>query len=489
MAGAGAVPVALGFALFAPFFLDFYAVTNGVKKVETPSILGEWFTFWGIFLIVVTVAIAFEFVRSLRRGWQPDAWYGATLVLGIAGITGIFTSWSDRGDVTSFAVAVVWSTALVAMAAGATTPSRWLLAWLPPVVLLAGVGAALLPSRPAAGLALSVVAASALFALRFRRSPRRFYPWALIAVAFATIGATELVYVVDDLDGGDWFRMNTVFKFYLPAWILLGVGCGVLLARMWRGVPLAWLSARQPLGAVARPTEVSISRRTTKQQVLQTIALPVLTGTATAALALGLVYPVVATPVRLEQDMPTSPDWLTLDGYAWMRNGWILNGTGQTIEYGGDLAAIEWLSKNVDEPAVILEGAIGPYRGNGSRISSGTGFPTVIGWARHQEQQRYREDIAPRVADVHTLYNTTNLNLKLELLRRYQVRYVVVGDVERLWNTPDQPRPYASAAGLRAFDELVGSGLEVAFESGHTTVYEVLDFPRRAPAPGAIHDL
>jgi uncharacterized membrane protein len=283
--------------------------------------------------------------------------------------------------------------------------------------------------------------------------------------------------------------MNTVFKFYLPAWILAGVGCGVLLARMWRSMPLSWLTSREPLGAIARPTEVLMSRRTAKPHVLQSIALPVLTGTATAALTLGLVYPVVATPVRLEQDMPTSPDWLTLNGYAWMRDGWILNGTGEAIEYGGDLAAIEWLSENVDEPAVILEGAIGPYRGNGSRISSGTGLPTVIGWARHQEQQRYREDIAPRVTDVHTLYNTTNLELKLDLLRRYQVRYVVVGDVERLWNTPEQPRPYAGAAGLRAFDDLVGHGLELVFESGHTKLYEVTDFPQLPPAPGANHEL
>jgi hypothetical protein len=52
---------------------------------------------------------------------------------------------------------------------------------------------------------------------------------------------------------------------------------------------------------------------------------------------------------------------------------------------------------------------------------------------------------------------------------------VIVGDVERKSPaTPESLRPYASAAGLATFDEMVGTQLEVAFKSGSTTVYRFI---------------
>jgi uncharacterized membrane protein len=172
-----------------------------------------------------------------------------------------------------------------------------------------------------------------------------------------------------------------------------------------------------------------------------------------------------------------------------MQGGTILNGTGEPLDFTGDLAAIEWLNANVDGTPVILEASIGPYRGNGSRISSATGLPTVLGWDRHQRQQRYQPGIDQRMADVEAMYDEEDPQRKLEAMRRYRVRYVIVGDVERLWNWPEQPEHYASAAGLAAFDALVGSGLALVFESGHTRIYEVADFPRLPAADGAEHEL
>ena len=69
------------------------------------------------------------------------------------------------------------------------------------------------------------------------------------------------------------------------------------------------------------------------------------------------------------------------------------------------------------------------------------------------------------------------------------MRYVIVGDVERLWNTPDNPAYYASAAGLDAFESMLDQSLRLAFVSGSTRVYEVLDFPSIRPASDANHDL
>jgi hypothetical protein len=169
-----------------------------------------------------------------------------------------------------------------------------------------------------------------------------------------------------------------------------------------------------------------------------------------------------------------------------MDGGMILNGTNEPIQFSGDLAAIEWFNEHVDGTPVILEASIGPYRGNGSRISSATGLPTVLGWDRHQRQQRYEPGISQRMDDVRDIYNETDPARKLEMLRRYRVRYVVVGDVERYWNLPENPTHYASSEGLAAFDALLGDDLVLAFESGTTKVYEVLDFPRIPASPAAV---
>ena len=63
-------------------------------------------------------------------------------------------------------------------------------------------------------------------------------------------------------------------------------------------------------------------------------------------------------------------------------------------------------------------------------------------------------------------------DVKREILFRYDVRYVIVGDVER--NTLYGGEAYASSAGLTALEHMVGSTLEVAFQTGSTTVYRVI---------------
>ena len=71
-----------------------------------------------------------------------------------------------------------------------------------------------------------------------------------------------------------------------------------------------------------------------------------------------------------------------------------------------------------------------------------------MGWPWHQIQQRldYREEIPRRAADVAEIYNTTRLPRAEELLRRYDVAYVMVGELERI---------YYSKPGLRKFPQMV----------------------------------
>jgi uncharacterized membrane protein len=62
--------------------------------------------------------------------------------------------------------------------------------------------------------------------------------------------------------------------------------------------------------------------------------------------------------------------------------------------------------------------------------------------------------------------------VKLAILRQYNVQYVVVGDVERYSYVGNEQ--YATPEGIAAFDAMVGTSLEIAFQSGTTTIYRVL---------------
>ena len=145
------------------------------------------------------------------------------------------------------------------------------------------------------------------------------------------------------------------------------------------------------------------------------------------------------------------------------------------IAYAGDADAIAWFFANVSGSPVVAEASIGPYRCHGSRISAATGLPTIIGWERHQQQQRYPDTLPARVADVRTLYTSTDIDEKESILRRYNVEYVVVGDLERVYPLNDNDcTPTGSQAGIEAFDAMVGATLEVAHSSRGTTIYRVL---------------
>ncbi len=153
---------------------------------------------------------------------------------------------------------------------------------------------------------------------------------------------------------------------------------------------------------------------------------------------------------------------------------WAVPPTTQ-IAYAGDADAIAWFFANVSGSPVVAEASIGPYRCNGSRISAATGLPTIIGWERHEQQQRYPETLPARVADVRTLYTSPDIDEKASILRRYNVEYVVVGDLERVYPVANNEcTPSGSQAGIEAFDAMVGTTLEVAHASRGTTIYRVL---------------
>jgi YYY domain-containing protein len=57
------------------------------------------------------------------------------------------------------------------------------------------------------------------------RSPGVLFASVLLVGALTVAMGVELVYLADHLRGGEMFRMNTVFKFYIQVWVLIAAGC------------------------------------------------------------------------------------------------------------------------------------------------------------------------------------------------------------------------------------------------------------------------
>jgi uncharacterized membrane protein len=241
--------------------------------------------------------------------------------------------------------------------------------------------------------------------------------------------------------------MNTVFKFYLQAWVLLGVVSAYFLWRMDFGLVLL------------RRASLNLAKRTL--------------GVVWIVLLLGLllsssIYTVAGTQTRLRNRFEVLP--LTLNGLAYMADAQYTfdRGRGRGTEaLRWDYEAIQWFrgSSIVGSP-VVLEGQGALYRTLHDRISIYTGLPTVLGWDNHQSQQRgYGPVIGERIEDIRRIYSTTNRENALQLLDKYQVEYIYVGELER---------HYYPAQGLEKFERMLDTDLELVYANQAVQIYRVL---------------
>jgi uncharacterized membrane protein len=258
----------------------------------------------------------------------------------------------------------------------------------------------------------------------------------LIASALALTLVVEVV-VLD----GDIGRMNTVFKFYMQVWILLSIAGGAMLAWLWPLVTAEWGE--------------------TRQKVWQTVMV--------ALVLSAVLYPILAT--RAKWAIRENPEQArtTLNGLDFMR--YVTYGdSGQNVSLNYDYEAIQWMHRNIPGSPVVAEAHSGnPYRSIGNRISMYTGLPSIVGWDWHQRQQRATTPgwlVASRVNDVSLLYNTEDIRQAQELLDKYNVGYVYVGNLETVYYSP---------AGLYKFDQMAADGLlEEVYRNRGTSIYRVI---------------
>ena len=281
-------------------------------------------------------------------------------------------------------------------------------------------------------LALSGLAAWDAITSRERGQIYGVFPLVLTGLALGLIAGVDLVRVEDDIG-----RMNTLFKYYLEAWVLLALASAFFLWRMW-------------YDASFRPFPFDITRM-------------VWFGFVAILVLVSLIYPVLGTQARVADRFNSlSP---TLDGMAYMEEAvhWERD---QPLELKWDREAVQWLQDNVVGSPVVLEAHTEQYRWGG-RISKYTGLPTVLGWPWHQIQQRgpYGSEVHERARDIERIYASEDLALAHQLLAKYQVRYVVVGDLERI---------FYPGAGTGKFDIMAQLGTMVkVYDNGHTSIYQL----------------
>ena len=311
-------------------------------------------------------------------------------------------------------------------------------------VLLIAALVVLVGATSTVGFLLLLLGALALLAWRESTRPTERGSAYLFALALAA-GAASLSLVVDvvKLDiPGEVQRMNNVFKLYFQVWTLYALSAAYAL---W------WV-----LGGLRRSAPPASSRWPAfwRRAWLTGVAILV---------ASSLVYPLMATPVRVaDRFAPTPP---TNNGMEFMRNA-VYNDEHGPIELRWDYRAIQWLREHVQGSPVILEGNTPIYRW-GSRVSIYTGLPTILGWDWHQTQQRwgYPDGLHQRKADVTTLYSTSDIATTLALLHRYQVEYVYVGELERL---------YYPVSGIDKFHTMTNQGmLQAIYQNSQVTIYRV----------------
>jgi YYY domain-containing protein len=239
---------------------------------------------------------------------------------------------------------------------------------------------------------------------------------------------------------GDIGRMNTVFKFYLQVWTMFSISAAAALGWLWPALEdwsPGWRYAWQAVFAVL--------------------------------VAGASLYPITATMAKIEDRMAENAPH-TLDGMAFIPYSTYTDEWGE-MQLDQDYKAIRWLQENVEGSPVIVEANLRNLYRWGSRYTIYTGLPGVVGWEWHQQQQRAVTPgiwVSNRIKEIDDFYLTTDLKLAADFLKKYNVKYIIVGQQER----GHYPGP-----GLAKFEQAEGILWQEVYSDGDTAIYKVIEAP------------
>jgi YYY domain-containing protein len=406
----------LSLLLYRSFFAHYKALYVGLGLAITRgrTTLGSFLTVWGFFLFIVITFLLVELVRQRER-------MGVLRLVRL-----VLARWEALPHLAELYKALVHR-----------QTSNYLLALysLGGVLLLAVALAAL--KFWVLAFVLPLIVGALLLLLRDDASPEDLFVSLLVFTGLLVAAGCEVVYLKDHL-GGDqiWWRMNTVFKFYIQVWVMLGIAAAVALPHLWARLK-HWQSVGWRRAWIAGLAFLSFA---------------------------ALLYPIVYTPARVNDRFPGArPPVGTLDGMAFMTVGSYTWPENNRIELRYDYAALRWLIANVKGTPVVAEAALPYYREGGLRVATYTGLPTLLG--AHQNEQRYGSQVGERDGQARDFFNTPDISHALDLIHELHISYIYVGQLEQAVYDP---------AGLAKFDGMVQRGeLEVVYENERTRIYRV----------------
>ncbi|MCK5242483.1 glycosyltransferase family 39 protein [bacterium] len=302
---------------------------------------------------------------------------------------------------------------------------------------------------------LSIIMLTAVYVTGWRPlSPQLRLTMIMAVIGLGIVLGCEIVHIRDFMGvGGDMSRMNTVFKFYIVAWIYFALVSAVILAQLFSGKkvemklwkqliakPHFWQLPAAVLGLLVFWAAGNYQQEMTgipwlgiflfisillvpwawawwpKKMELRLLWATVLAG----ILIIVSLYP----PISVYNRMRTCSKFKnpTLNGFAYLKH--MLPDEAQ---------ALAWIRENIKETAIILEAP--GYRGYNcfdTRIAIFTGHPTLIGWIGQEEQMRYNNELTgSHTRDAELIYRTLNIRQAQKVMDRYQVEYVFVGKNEK----------------------------------------------------------
>jgi YYY domain-containing protein len=383
--------VIMAYVMYLPFFIGFDSQAGGiVPNFMFPTRAAHLWVMWGTLFIPL-----FAYLIYLWRTKTPAHWragilttLGILIVLIVAMFVLGFMALKLRPELV---MPVLEAQGLDANAFIADSMAR----------RLSYIGSLLTL------LALLFPALSFLF--KSETSSSSSFVLLMIALGLLLILGPDFLYLRDNFG----YRINTVFKFYYQAWILLSLVTAFALA-------------------------VMLSKLRGLASIFYAIIMALVIG-------VGLVYPVLSLPSKTDNFKANHPELRTLDGGAYLAN-----------TMPDDYQAIQFMEKL--GPDVVAE-AVGGQYSEYARIATYTGMPTVLGWPGHEGQWRDQTLQGSREQDIETLYTSNDWATAQEIIDRYNIRYIVVGNLERTTYQVNEDK----------FNRF----LKPVFQQGNITVYEV----------------
>lgn len=217
----------------------------------------------------------------------------------------------------------------------------------------------------------------------------------LVFAALALVVGVEIFYLKDifHVSNPNFFRTNTVFKFYYHAWIIWGI------AASWMGYLLVkgFLNTKQT------------NRKYILFTLLFVIGVFYVGSIAYIEKAVKDFYP----EIKIEKT--------TLDGYNYIK---------EDNTKVGDYHSITWINENITGQPVFAE-AVGDAYTYYARISANTGVITPMGWPTHEWQWRGDSDTPfARQRDIESLYTASEVSQAREVIQKYKIEYIYIGGLE-----------------------------------------------------------